>query len=197
MSIRADFAIIEKWIRPQSTILDLGCGDGALMEHLRETKQCSGYGVEINDQNVLACTRRGVNVIQQNLNNGLQLFANDSFETVIQLSTLQMIHGVETILSEIARVGHEAIVSFPNFGYWDHRWQLFLGRMPVSESLPYEWYDTPNIRCATMNDFEALANKLGLELIDRISLHQGKPVNFMPNLFGSLAIFRFRKQQHG
>lgn len=197
MSIRADFAIIEKWIRPQSTILDLGCGDGALMEHLRETKQCSGYGVEINDQNVLACTRRGVNVIQQNLNNGLQLFANDSFETVIQLSTLQMIHGVETILSEIARVGHEAIVSFPNFGYWDHRWQLFLGRMLVSESLPYEWYDTPNIRCATMNDFEALANKLGLELIDRISLHQGKPVNFMPNLFGSLAIFRFRKQQHG
>lgn len=197
MSIRADFAIIEKWIRPQSTILDLGCGDGALLEHLCNTKQCSGYGVEINDQNVLACTRRGVNVIQQNLNNGLQLFANDSFETVIQLSTLQMINGVETILSEIARVGHEAIVSFPNFGYWDHRWQLFLGRMPVSESLPYEWYDTPNIRCATMNDFEALANKLGLELIDRISLHQGKPVNFMPNLFGSLAIFRFRKQQHG
>jgi len=191
--LRSDLAFIAHWIAPQSRVLDLGCGDGTLLGHLREVKGCCGYGVEIDNDKVVACVKNGVNVLQQDLEEGLALFGDDAFDTVVQIETLQMMRNVEGILREIVRVGREAIISFPNFGYWQHRVSLVMGRMPVSESLPYEWYDTPNVRCATIQDFEVLAGKVGLEILDRVALHHGQPVNFLPNLFGSLAVFRCRK----
>lgn len=193
MTLRADLAFIARWIAPGSHVLDLGCGDGSVLEYLQREKRCTGYGVDFADENVARCVRRGVPVIQQDLEAGLALFRDESFDVVLQLETLQAMRHVEDILREIARVGREAIVSFPNFGYWPHRWQLLRGRMPVSERLPYQWYDTPNIRCATIRDFEQLAEDVGLQVLDRVALHRGRPVEVLPNLFGSLAVFRFRK----
>lgn len=192
-ALRSDLAFIAHWIGSDTQVLDLGCGDGALLRHLREAKSVRGYGVEIDDHKVAACVRNGVNVLQQDLENGLALIGDDAFDTVVALETLQAMKNVEGILREIARVGREAVISIPNFGYWSHRMSLLMGRMPVSESLPYEWYDTPNVRCATIRDFEVLAAKVGLEIIERVALHHGRPVDFMPNLFGSLAVFRCRK----
>ena len=194
MSLRLDLEFVARWIAPGSHVLDLGCGDGALMDYLQAERSCTGYGVEIDDANVAACARRGVSVIQQDLDAGLALFGTGSFDVVLQLESLQVIRHVEDILREIARVGREAIVSFPNFGYWDHRWQLLLGRMPVSESLPYQWYDTPNLRCATITDFRQLAEDVGLDVLDWVALHHGEPVSFLPNLRGSLAVFRVKKR---
>jgi len=192
--LRADLAFIASWVGEGSHILDLGCGDGAMLEYL-ENKGCSGYGVEIDDSNVAACVQRGVSVIQQDLETGLANFPNSAFDTVLCLSALQMMKNVEGILRDIARVGREAIVSFPNFAYWTHRLALLRGRMPVSRSLPYEWFDTPNVRCATIWDFEELANLVGLEVLDRVALDEaGQPVTWWPNLRGSLAVFRFRQK---
>jgi methionine biosynthesis protein MetW len=192
-SVRSDAAFVAHWVPEGARVLDLGCGDGSLLRYLQGSRGCRGYGVELDDAKVAACVKKGVNVIQQNLEHGLALFGDDSFDTVLQLETLQAMVHVEDILREIARVGREAIVSFPNFGYWKHRAALMAGRMPVSESLPYEWYDTPNIRCATIDDFEVLAAKVGLEILDQVALTHGREVRFMPNLFGALAVFRFRK----
>lgn len=192
-TLRADLAFVADWIAPGSRVLDLGCGDGTLLRHLHLTKGCRGYGVELDDAKVAACIKNGVNVVQQNLDNGLAMFGDDAFDTVVQLETLQAIVHVEAMLREIARVGREAIVSFPNFGYWKHRTALLAGRMPISERLPYEWYDTPNIRCATIRDFEVLAARVGLDILDRVALDGGRPVHWWPNLFGSLAVFRFRR----
>ncbi|CAN5246915.1 methionine biosynthesis protein MetW [soil metagenome] len=191
--LRSDLAFITRWIAPGSRVLDLGCGDGTLLRHLSQQSSCSGYGIEIDDAKVAHCARNGVNVIQQDLEQGLALFDDDAFDTVLQLETLQLMIHVEEILREIARVGREAIVSFPNFGYWRHRAALVGGRMPVSDSLPYDWYDTPNLRCATIRDFEVLAARVGLEILDEVALHDGKVVKHWPNLFGSLAVFRFRR----
>lgn len=192
--LRPDLAFIAHWVREQSHVLDLGCGDGVMLEYLQSDKRCIGYGVEIDDNKIPLCIRRGVSVIQQDLEAGLAMFADNAFDTVLCLSALQMMKNVEGILADIARVGREAIVSFPNFAYWPHRLSLLSGRMPVSKSLPYEWYDTPNVRCATIKDFEELANKVGLEVLECIALHEGKPVSFLPNWRGSLAVFRLRKK---
>jgi methionine biosynthesis protein MetW len=192
--LRADLAHVAAWIPNGARVLDLGCGTGELLAHLRDTKQCEVLGVELEDAAVLACLQKGLNVIQQDLESGLSLFEDNAFDVVIQTETLQQMRRVEPILAEIARVGREAILSFPNFGYWQHRWQLFKGRMPVSKSLPYQWYDTPNIRCATLNDFADFAAKHGLEVEDRIALHEGQRVGVLPNLRGSLAVFRFTKE---
>ena len=144
---------------------------------------------------MLASTRRGVNVIQQDMEKGLAIFGDNSFDTVLCLSSLQMMKQVEDLLRDIVRVGAEAIVSFPNFAYWPHRAALLRGRMPVSKSLPYQWYDTPNLRCATISDFEELANQVGLEVLECVALGaDGKPVTFLPSLRGSLAVFRLRKK---
>lgn len=191
---RADLAFIAHWVRPATHVLDLGCGDGVMLEYLQLDKQCIGYGIEIDDSKIPVCIERGVAVIQQNLEAGLAMFADNAFDTVLCLSALQMIQNVEGMLREIARVGREAIVSFPNFAYWPHRLALLRGRMPVSKLLPYQWYDTPNLRCATIKDFEELANRVGLEVLECVALQDGKPVDFLPNWRGSLAVFRFRKK---
>lgn len=191
--MRSDFAAIAEWVAPGSQVLDVGCGDGSLLHHLKVAKQAHVYGVELADDKVLACTQKGLNVIQQNLEGGLALFEDQSFDKVILSQTLQTIHQTARILSEIARVGKECVVSFPNFGHWSHRSAVLLGRMPVSKSLPYQWYDTPNVRVLTIADFEALAPAVGLELLDRVVFHDGQSVEFLPNLRGSLAVYRARR----
>jgi methionine biosynthesis protein MetW len=182
---------IARWIAPGSRVLDLGCGDGRLLKHLWETRQAPGYGVEIDDAKVVECIRNDVNVLQLNLENGLAAFADRSFDTVILSETLQAIHAQEPLMKEMLRVGREAIVSFPNFGYWKARIQIaFAGHMPVSKELPYQWYDTPNVHHCTLIDFEGLCDKLGLRILERVVLRDGSPVSVLPNLLGSLAIYR-------
>jgi methionine biosynthesis protein MetW len=194
-ALRPDLAFIAHWINPRTKVLDLGCGDGVMLDYLQSDKQCSGYGIEIDDKEIPLCIKRGVSVIQRDLEAGLAIFADNAFDTVLCLSALQMMKDVEGVLRDISRVGREAIVSFPNFAYWPHRIALLRGRMPVSKSLPYEWYDTPNLRCATIKDFEELANEVGLEVVERVALSDGEPVSFLPNWRGSLAVFRLRKKQ--
>ena len=193
-ALRPDLAFIAHWVREKSQVLDLGCGDGVMLDYLQSDKGCSGYGVEIDDEQIPKCVARNVSVIQQDLNGGLAMFEDNAFDTVLCLSALQMVKDVEGTLREIARVGREVTVSFPNFAYWPHRVALLRGRMPVSRSLPYQWYDTPNLRCATIRDFEALANELGLEVLECVALKDGKPVRYLPNWRGSLAVFRLRKK---
>lgn len=194
-ALRADLAFIAHWVAPGSQVLDLGCGDGVMLDYLQSARQCAGYGVEIDDAKIPVCIERNVPVIQQDLEAGLAIFADNAFDTVLCLSALQMMKNVEGVLRDIARVGADAIVSFPNFAYWPHRLSLLRGRMPVSKSLPYAWYDTPNLRCATIHDFQDLANEVGLEVLEFVALDEaGKPVNFLPNWRGSLAVFRLRKR---
>lgn len=192
--LRPDLAFIAHWVAHQSHVLDLGCGDGVMLDHLQSDRDCIGYGIEIDDDKIPLCIGRGVAVIQQDLEAGLAMFADNAFDTVLCLSALQMMKNVEGVLREITRVGREAIVSFPNFAHWPHRMALIGGRMPVSKSLPYQWYDTPNLRFATIDDFAELANEVGLEVLECIALHNGKPVAFLPNWRGSLAVFRLRKK---
>ena len=194
LTLRPDLAFIAHWVREGSQVLDLGCGDGVMLEYLQSDKRCIGYGIEIDDNKIPVCVSRGVSVIQQDLEGGLAMFADNAFDTVLCLSALQMMKNVEGVLRDIARVGGDAIVSFPNFAYWPHRVALIRGRMPVSKTLPYEWYDTPNLRCATIKDFEELANQVGLEVLECVALQDGKPVDFLPNWRGSLAVFRLRKR---
>jgi len=190
MQLRSDFDAIANWVETNSSLLDLGCGDGSFLEFIRARRQAITYGVEIRDSAVLACVEKGLNVIQQDLEGGLALFKDQSFDTVVLSQTLQTIHQTERILREVVRVGKQCVVSFPNFGHWSHRYAVALGRMPVSKSLPYEWFNTPNVRVLTIADFEALAHKLGIEILGRVVLHHGKTVHWLPNLFGSLAIYR-------
>jgi len=192
--LRPDLAFIAHWIRPSAHVLDVGCGDGVMLDYLQTDKQCTGYGTEIADEQVLVCAQRGINVIQQDMENGLGIFADNAFDTVLCLSSLQMMKHVEELLRDVARVGNEAIVSFPNFGYWPHRTALLRGKMPVSKSLPYAWYDTPNVRCATIYDFADLADDVGLDVLECVALHEGRPITFLPNLRGSLAVFRLKKK---
>ena len=190
LAARPDFAAIAQWVDRGARVLDLGCGDGSLLRFLWQVRQAPGYGVEIDDARVLACVANDVNVLQVDLESGLSLFADGSFDCVVLSLTLQAMRHQETILREMLRVGREVIVSFPNFGHWSSRLQVLLGRMPVSEALPYEWYDTPNLHHCTITDFEDLCRKIGIRLRERLVLHQGKPVSVMPNLLGSLAVYR-------
>jgi methionine biosynthesis protein MetW len=176
-----------------SRVLDLGCGDGAMLDHLQRTRACTGYGIEIDDTNVLACVQRGVNVIQLNLDEGLALFGDQSFDVVLQIDTLQHLRNAETMLRETARVGRMGIVAFPNFAHWPNRLSVMLGRMPVTRRLPYQWYDTPNIRVGTLADFDALARKNGLLIQDAFGLEQGRVLRWMPNARASTAVFVFTR----
>lgn len=193
MSDRKDIELIAELVPHGSRVLDLGCGDGELLAHLTATRGCSGYGVEIADANVLACTQRGVNVIQLNLEEGLAMFEDRSFDVVLQLDTMQHLRNTEKMLRETARVGRIGIVSFPNFAHWPNRLRVATGRMPVTKALPYEWYDTPNIRVGTYADFEVLARKDGLRILDAFGLQDGAVVRRWPNLLASVAVFKFER----
>ena len=193
MSERKDMEVIAELVPEGARVLDLGCGTGELLAHLRERRGCTGYGVELDDANLLACARRGVDVIQLNLEEGLKLFDDRSFDVVLQLETLQHLRNTEKMLRETARVGRIGIVSFPNFAHWPNRLAVLRGRMPVTKALPYEWYDTPNIRVGTYADFEVLAGKNGLDVIDSFGLQSGEVIRLWPNLRASVAVFKFER----
>ena len=174
-------------------VLDLGCGDGALLDHLLRQRRCTGYGIEIDDANVLACVQRGVNVLQLNLHQGLAAFQDQSFDVVLQIDTLQHLRNAEVMLRETARVGRIGIVAFPNFAHWPNRLSVLRGRMPVTRRLPYQWYDTPNIRVGTFKDFEALARRNGLKVLDAFGLEDGRVVRWLPNTRASTAVFKLAR----
>ncbi len=194
MTERYDFELISRWIPEGSRVLDLGCGDGVLLAGLAATRGTQGYGIEIDDANVLASVKNGVNVVQGDIESGLASFDDGSFDFVILSQTLQAMRNAEVVLNEMLRVGREGIVTFPNFGYWRHRLDILRGHMPVSKTLPYSWYDTPNIHLCTVQDFEDLCRKVGAEILEEQVLHGGDSVTFLPNLRGSLGVFRFRRR---
>ena len=195
---RPDFDVIAGWVEPGHRVLDLGCGDGSLLKKLIETRNVQGWGVEIEDANVLAAVLNGINVIQSNLENGLADFADNAFDHVVLSRTLQTVRHTETILREMLRVGREAVVSFPNFAYWRNLRSVLDGRMPVSEDLPYQWYDSPNVRFFTLLDFEALCAQMGLSIVERrvldeagqnVTADNSRDLNFL----GSLAVYRLTR----
>ena len=191
---RFDFAVIANWIPQGERVLDLGCGDGKLLSYLRKTRGILGYGVEIDHESVLGCIRNGVDVMQIDIEGGLSGFENHSFKYAIISQALQAMHATERILNEMLRVANEAVVSFPNFAYRANRVAIADGHMPVSEDLPYEWYDTPNVRFFTIADFEALCAKLGIVIRARLAFDDtGRPVTDDPNLNGSLAFYRLAR----
>jgi methionine biosynthesis protein MetW len=176
-----------------SRVLDLGCGDGAMLAHLQATRGCSGYGVEIDDANVLACVKRGVNVIQLNLDQGLAMFDDASFDVVLQIDTLQHLRNAEVMLRETVRVGRVGIVAFPNFAHWPNRLSVLMGRMPVTKRLPYQWYDTPNIRVGTHADLGTLARSNGLQVLDSFGLQNGQPVRLLPNWLAGTSVYKLAR----
>jgi methionine biosynthesis protein MetW len=193
---RADFEAIAQWVRADARVLDLGCGDGSLLRFLKDKRGASGYGIEIDDAKLLASVRNGVNVLQSDLETGLSGFESGSFDYVILSQTLQAVRHTEQIIREMLRVGREGIVTFPNFGYWRHRLQVFLGgHMPVSSSLPYQWYNTPNVHLFTIGDFESFCAEHGVRILERAIMDRGRIVSLWPNLRGSLAVYRFDKGQ--
>ena len=192
LQFRQDFAIISNWVSFGSKVLDLGCGDGELLQFLRLSLEVKGYGVEKDDTNWLACMENGSNVIQMDLEDGLSGFEDQSFDTVILSQTLQAMHNTEEIVQEMLRVGREVIVTFPNFGYWRNRLQITNGRMPVSKTLPYQWYDTPNVHLCTINDFDQFCKNHKISILERRVITNSQTVHFMPNLLGNLAMYRLK-----
>lgn len=188
---RADFAAIAEWVQAGTRVLDLGCGDGALLKYLRARRGISGYGVEIEDDRVLACVKNGVNVIQTDLERGLSEFEDNSFDYVILSQTIQAVKNSEVVMREMLRVGREGIVTFPNFGYWKNRLQIAGGHMPVSDNLPYEWFNTPNVHLCTIADFERFCAERRIRIVERKVLTRGRAVSVLPNLLGALAIYHF------
>jgi len=193
MTEQATMQALAALVPEGSRVLDLGCGDGAMLDYLQRARRCSGYGVEIDDANVLACVRRGVNAIQLNLDEGLAIFEDNSFDVVLQIDTLPHLRNAEVMLRETARVGRTGIVAFPNFAHWPNRLSVLRGRMPVTRRLPYQWYDTPNIRVGTYKDFKALAQKNRLRILDAFGLQEGQAVRFLPNALAGTAVFHFER----
>ena len=192
-TVSADLRHIAKLVPQGARVLDLGCGTGELLAHLMRERGCTGYGVELDDANVQACVARGVNVIQLNLEEGLALFADSSFDVVLQIDTLQHLRNTEVMLRETARVGRLGIVAFPNFAHWPNRLAVLRGRMPVTKVLPYQWYDTPNIRVGTLCDFRALAIKNQLHILDEFGLQDGREGRWWPNVLASRAVFKVQR----
>ena len=193
MSERHLLDSIARLVPPGSRVLDLGCGDGAMLAHLQATRGCTGYGVEIDDAEVQACLQRGVNVLQLNLEEGLTMFGDNAFDVVLQIDTLQHLRNAETMLRETARVGRIGVVAFPNFAHWPNRLSVLRGRMPVTRRLPYQWYDTPNIRVGTYKDFEVLAHKNRLRILDAFGMQEGQVVRWLPNARAGTAVFHFER----
>jgi methionine biosynthesis protein MetW len=197
--MRVDLELISKWIKPGSRVLDLACGDGTLLEWLRDHKQVTGYGIEIAPEYIVECVRKGVNVIQTDLDAGLSEFDADSFDYVLITQSLQAMHYPDRLLDEMLRVGREGIVSFPNMGHWKCRLQFFLrGRMPVTRALDHDWYDTPNIHLCTISDFEELCDKKQISVLQRSAVDYSHKSSFiidrLPNLLAELALYRFQKK---
>ena len=189
MTDRATQHALAQLVPKGSRVLDLGCGDGAMLQLLQTSRGCTGYGVEIDDANVLACVKRGVNVIQLNLDEGLAMFEDASFDVVLQLDTLQHLRNAEVMLRETVRVGRVGVVAFPNFAHWPNRFSVLRGRMPVTRRLPYQWYDTPNIRVGTHADLAILAGNNGLKVLDSFGLQDGQVVRFAPNLLAGTSVY--------
>lgn len=192
--LRTDLAQIARWVKPHSRVLDLGCGDGALLHWLSAHQRCPGVGVEIADEKVLACVRRGVEVVQADIDRGLAMFARGRFDVVVLSQALQSTHETERVLREIGEIGKECIVSIPNFGHWSHVVSLLKGYMPVNKRLPYDWYNTPNLHFATVKDFEEFLVNLGFDILDRAYLDESRVITWLPNLRSTLAIYRFKKK---
>ena len=193
MITRKDFEAISQWVKPDTSVLDLGCGDGELLVHLKQSRNIIGYGIENDDTGILACIGNGVNVIQSNLESGLKEVGDGAFDYVILSQTLQAMKRTEAVIDEMLRVGTEAIVSFPNFGYWQHRWQLLRGRMPVSDALPYAWHNTPNVHMCTVADFDAFCARKKLRVLNRLVMNGEREQTLLPNLLGTLALYRLAK----
>jgi methionine biosynthesis protein MetW len=188
---RPDFAVIAEWIPQGTRVLDLGCGDGTLLKYLQQTRGVTGYGIEIDDGNVLECVKNGVHVIQSDLERGLADFDDGSFDFVLLSQTLQAMRNTERIVREMLRVGRAGIVTFPNFGYWKNRLHVLRGHMPISENLPFEWFNTPNIHLCTVDDFEKFCSQRGINIVARTVLTGGRPATVLPNLLGELAVYQF------
>ena len=193
MSDNATMHAIASLVPPGSRVLDLGCGDGAMLAHLQQARGCTGYGIEIADANVLACVQRGVNVIQLNLDEGLTLFEDASFDVVLQIDTLQHLRNAEVMLRETVRVGRIGIVAFPHFAHWPNRLSILYGRMPVTRRLPYQWYDTPNIRVGTHADLAVLARRNGLTVQDSFGLQDGRVLRWLPNLRAGTSVYQLTR----
>jgi len=198
-ALRPDLEIIQKWVKPNSQVLDLGCGEGDLLDYLKRAKQVRGYGLEINPEKLTACIRKGVNVIEQNLDNGLGNFEDNSIDTVIMTQPLQAVKRPDQLLDEMLRIGNEAVVTFPNFGYWKTRLYLMLkGRMPMSDTLPYNWYDTPNIHMCTFRDFEILCREKGIRILNKTVMDdQHKEhwsIRLWPGMLGEIAVYHITRR---
>ena len=187
---RYDYEVITQWIEPGEKVLDLGCGDGELLRHLMTVRQVQGYGVENDPDKLLGSVKNGVNVIQMDLEKGLVGLEDGFFDHVIMSLSLQAMHNTQGILHEMLRVGREAVVSFPNFGYWRHRQSILNGRMPVSESLPHQWFNTPNVRFFTIADFDALCEQEGIVIHERLAFDEDKVIVDEPNFLASVALYR-------
>ena len=187
---RYDFPIIENWTHQNSKVLDLGCGDGSLLNYLKEKKDIKGFGIEKNKDNWLLSLKNNIDVIQMDLEAGLAGFETNSFDLVILSRTIQSMKNIEEIIHEMMRVGKEVIITFPNFGYWKNRFQIMQGNMPVSDELPYKWFETPNIHLCTIQDFDNLCRENKIKVEQRLILTDKKSVNFCPNLFGALALYK-------
>ena len=191
---RYDYEVIASWIQSGERVLDLGCGDGSLLRYLQETRQVRGYGVENEPERIVSSIANGINVLQLDLEQGLAGIEDDAFDHVIMSLSLQAIHNTQGILAEMLRVGHEAVVSFPNFAYWRHRQAIINGHMPVSESLPHQWYNTPNVRFFTIADFEALCEQEGIVIREGLAFDDGKLVLEEPNFMASVALYRLGRK---
>ena len=189
-SYRYDYDVITQWIEPGEKVLDLGCGDGELLRHLMDVRQVQGYGVENDPIKLQTSVRNGINVIQMDLEKGLVGLEDGFFDHVIMSLSLQAIHNTQGILREMLRVANEAVISFPNFGYWRHRQSILNGRMPVSESLPHQWFNTPNVRFFTIADFDALCEMNGIAVRERLAFDEGKLVLDEANFLASVAVYR-------